>query len=220
MSVKLLDNDAFYGYRVRRTVNSKLFQEYFSLKQSGKRINGAVKKKIEKKAFNRDSELASSQSKAKQANKAERCFNANGSVRGISYLVKTEKSGTKTPIFQLGIASELDGKIICTSYSINAHGKDHAWALAVTTFAKHKGVSKGSKLYKQLIAAMPKQAANAKVKKSAAKTSKKSPTKKAVKKVVASKSSTKLAAKSSATKKKLGKASAKKSPMKNKATKR
>lgn len=212
MSVKLLDNDAFYGYRVRRTVNSKLFQEYFSLKQSGKRINGTVKKQIEKKAFNRDNELASSQSKAKQANKADRCFNANGSVRGISYLVKTEKSGTKTPIFQLGIASELDGKIICTSYSINAHGKEHAWNLAVTTFAKHKGVSKGSKLYKQLIAAMPKQAANAKVKKSAAKTSKKSPTIKAVKKVMASKSST--------TKKKFGKTSAKKSRVKNKAAKR
>ena len=33
VSVKLLDNEAFYGYRVRRTVNGKLYQEYFSLKQ-------------------------------------------------------------------------------------------------------------------------------------------------------------------------------------------
>ena len=37
MSVKLLDNDAFYGYRVRRTVDAKLYQEYFSLKKNGKR---------------------------------------------------------------------------------------------------------------------------------------------------------------------------------------
>ena len=207
MSVKLLDNDAFYGYRVRRTVDAKLFQEYFSLKQNGKRLNGAAKKQMEKKAFERDSKLASFQTKARQANKASRCFNANGSVRGISYLVKTEKSGTKTPIFQVGIASESSGKIICTSYSINAHGKARAWNLAVDTFAKHKGVSKGSKLYKQLIAALPKRAANAKAKKSASKLSKKSPAKKVAKKSIAAK-------------KKLAKTPAKKTAAKKKAVKR
>ena len=110
MSVKLLDNEAFYGYRVRRTVDAKLFQEYFSLKKGGKRLNGTTRKTIEKEAVSRDDELAISQAKAKRANKAARCFNANGSVRGISYLVKTEKSGTKTPIFQVGIASEADVK--------------------------------------------------------------------------------------------------------------
>ena len=191
MSVKLLDNEAFYGYRVRRTVDAKLFQEYFSLKKGGKRLNGTTKKKIEKEAVNRDSELAVSQVKAKRANKAARCFNANGSVRGISYLVKTEKSGTKTPIFQVGIASEADGKIICTSYSINAHGKDAAWKMAVDTFAKHKGIGKASKLYKELIAAMPKRV----VKKTA---------KKVVKKAVkqAAKQAVKKAAKKKLVKKK------------------
>jgi len=183
VSVKLLDNEAFYGYRVRRTVDAKLFQEYFSLKKGGKRLNGTTRKAIEKEAMNRDDELAISQAKAKRANKAARCFNANGSVRGISYLVKTEKSGTKTPIFQVGIASEADGKIICTSYSINAHGKDLAWKMAVDTFAKHKGIGKTTKLYKELIAAMPKRA----VKKTAKKTAKKAvkkPIKKVAKKAV------------------------------------
>lgn len=155
MGVKLLDNEAFYGYRVRRTVDAKLFQEYFSLKQSGKRINGATKNKIKDQAFKRDSELSLLQAKRKQSKKADRCFNANGTVRGISYLVKTEKSGTKTPIFQVGIASEADSKIICTSYSINAHGKDRAWKLAVDTYTKHKGISKAGKLYRELLAAMP-----------------------------------------------------------------
>ena len=46
MSVKLLDNDAFYGYRVRRTVDAELFQEYFSLKSAGKRVRGAARNKI------------------------------------------------------------------------------------------------------------------------------------------------------------------------------
>jgi|SaaInlStandDraft_1057018.scaffolds.fasta_scaffold34023_2 hypothetical protein len=157
MSVKLLDNDAFYGYRVRRTVDAELFQEYFSLKSAGKRVRGLARNEIHSLAQQRDEQLLERQIKAKKANKAARCFNTNGSVKGISYLLKTEKSGTETPIFQVGIASDVEEKIICTSYSINAHGKDLAWKKAVDTFAKHKAISKGAKLYKQLLEAMPKR---------------------------------------------------------------
>ena len=157
MSVKLLDSDAFCGYRVRRTVDAELFQEYFSLKSAGNRVRGAARNKIYSLAQERDDELLEQQIKAKKANKAQRCFNENGSVKGISFLLKTEKSGTETPIFQVGIASDVEEKIICTSYSINAHGKDLAWKKAVDTFAKHKAIGKGTKLYKQLLAAMPKR---------------------------------------------------------------
>lgn len=156
MSVKLLDNEAFYGYRVRRTVDARLYQEYFSLKKNGKRLRGEARKRIESAADRRDRELARAQLKAKQENKADRCFNSDGSVRGISYLIKNEKSGTRTPIFQVGIASELDGKIICTSYSINAHGEEQAWRMAVRTFAEHKGIGKNSRLYAQLVDARPR----------------------------------------------------------------
>jgi hypothetical protein len=206
VSVKLLDNEAFYGYRVRRTVDAKLFQEYFSLKQNGKRLVGAARKRVQNIANGRDGQLAEDQVKAKQANKAQRCFNANGSVRGISYLVKTEKSGTKTPIFQVGIASESDGKIICTSYSINAHGKAEAWNMAVVTYAKHKAIGKGSKLYKKLLAAIPKRVASPKPKKA---TKKKAVKKKAAKKSVVRKSAAKKVAKK-AGKKKVAKKVAKK----------
>jgi len=206
VSVKLLDNEAFYGYRVRRTVDAKLFQEYFSLKQNGKRLVGAARKRVQNIANGRDGQLAEDQVKAKQANKAQRCFNANGSVRGISYLVKTEKSGTKTPIFQVGIASESDGKIICTSYSINAHGKAEAWNMAVVTYAKHKAIGKGSKLYKKLLAAMTKRVASPKPKKA---TKKKAVKKKAAKKSVVRKSAAKKVAKKAA-KKKVAKKVAKK----------
>ena len=159
MSVKLLDNEAFYGYRIRRTVDAQLFQEYFSLKSAGKRLRGAARNKIQSLAQERDDQLLEWQIKAKKANKADRCFNTNGSVKGISYLLKTAKSGTETLIFQVGIASDVEEKIICTSYSINAHGKDLAWKKAVDTFAKHKAIGKGTKLYKQLLEAMPKRVA-------------------------------------------------------------
>lgn len=159
MSVKLLDNDAFYGYRVRRTVNGKLYQEYFSLKKNGERIQGRSKKLIEQAALHRDEELAQLQNKMREKLKGERCFNSDGSVRGISYLLKTEKSGAVTPIFQLGIASELEQKIVCTSFSLNAHGKEEAWRKAVDTYARHKVIRKNTKLYKQLLAAKPSNSA-------------------------------------------------------------
>ncbi|HEY3700560.1 MAG TPA: hypothetical protein VGK97_14585 [Spongiibacteraceae bacterium] len=155
MSVKLLDNEAFYGYRVRRTVNGKLYQEYFSLKQGGDRLLGRGKKLIEQAALQRDAELAQLQSKIRERLKGDRCFNSDGSVRGISYLMKTEKSGAVTPIFQLGIASELEQKIVCTSFSLNAHGSEEAWRKAIDTYAKHKVIRKNTKLYKQLLAAKP-----------------------------------------------------------------
>lgn len=156
MSVKLIDNEAFYGFRVRRTVNGKLYQEYYSLKKDGKRLSQRATKLVEKEAGVRDEELRQEQIKSKEKRKAELCFHPDGAVKGISYLVKTEKSGTKTPIFQIGIASELESKIVCTSFSVNAHGKDEAWKKAVESYAEHKKIRKGTKLYKQLAGAMDK----------------------------------------------------------------
>ncbi len=156
MSVKLLDNQAFYGYRVRRTVDGKLHQEYYSLKEYGKRLVGAKRKAVEKMALERDQELEIAQKKAREASKDERCFNSDGSVKGISYLLKTEKSGNLTPIFQVGIASELQRKTVCTSFSLNAHGSEGAWEKAVDAYAKHKAIKRNSKLYKRLKVAMPK----------------------------------------------------------------
>ncbi len=155
MSVKLIDNEAFYGFRVRRTVNGRLYQEYFSLKKNGKRMGPRQLKVVEKQALMRDDELEQEQVKSKLRRKADLCFNMDGTVKGISFLLKREKSGNLTPIFQIGIASELENKIVCTSFSLNAHGKDGAWRKAVETFAKHKSIRKNTKLYKKLIGSMP-----------------------------------------------------------------
>ena len=155
MSVKLIDNEAFYGFRVRRTVGGRLYQEYFSLKRSGKRLAARQTRVVERLAQARDEDLRLEQEKCKRRRKAELCFHADGRVKGISYLIKTEKSGTKTPIFHIGIASELEQRIICTSYSINAHGLQQAWAKAIRTYARHKKISRSSNLYKKLLTSMP-----------------------------------------------------------------
>ena len=151
-----MDNEAFYGFRVRRTVNGKLYQEYFSLKKAGKKMGPRLQKQVEREANNRDQELLEQQQRVKKKLKPVRCFNNDGTVRGISYLMKTEKSGSVTPIFQVGIASELEEKIVCTSFSLNAHGKKQAWSKAVDAYARHKLISKNSKLYKDLVKAIPK----------------------------------------------------------------
>ena len=115
-----------------------------------------LQKQVEREANNRDQELLEQQQRVKKKLKPVRCFNNDGTVRGISYLMKTEKSGSVTPIFQVGIASELEEKIVCTSFSLNAHGKKQAWSKAVDAYARHKLISKQSKLYKDLVKAMPK----------------------------------------------------------------
>lgn len=223
MSVKLIDNDAFYGYRVRRTVDGKLFQEYLSLKGGGKRLGPKLRKQVEVQAKLRDEKLLELQKAAKKANKAQRCFHTDGSVRGVSFLKKPEKSGNITPIFQVGISSELTGKIVCTSFSVNAHGIAGAWDKSVESYCSHKKINKGTKLYKKIKAAMPVvdlsdvEAAKKKVE---AKKAKASPKKKAVakKKVVVKKAVQKKVAVKKATPKK--KVSAKKPTVKKKAAKK
>ena len=155
MSVKLLDNKAFYGYRVRRTVAGELYQEYFSLKKDGKRLDGRAMKVVEKEAIARDEELEAQQRRFLEETKEDRCFKPDGTVRGISYLLKTEKSGNLTPIFHVGVASKLENKTVCTSFSLNAHGSEEAWQKAVEAYARHKSIHKNSKLYQRLLKAKP-----------------------------------------------------------------
>lgn len=156
MSVKLIDNSAFYGFRVRRTIAGKVYQEYFSLKSEGTRLELAAADKIRQQADARDLELAEMQRSAKSEKLADRCFRGDGSVRGLSYLLKAEKNGNQTPIFQLGIASELSGSILCTSVSISAYGEDDAWRRVINKYAEHKKIEKTSALYKRLIVSKDK----------------------------------------------------------------
>jgi len=158
MSVELLDTPRFHGFRVRRQINGKTYQEYFSLKANGKRIRGAKRAAIKQIAETRDADLSSLQQKFKDKAAREVHIDANGRVRGILFRMKTEKSGTKTPVFQIGIMSTLENKIVNTTVSINLHGLGQAWTKAVDFYARHKKISKRANAYKQLLKAQPSQA--------------------------------------------------------------
>jgi|SRR4030095_1742997 hypothetical protein len=155
MSVELLDTPRFHGFRVRRQINGKTYQEYFSLKEDGKRIRGGKRDSIRRRAESRDSELAKNQWSAKDKAAREVHVDEKGRVRGILFRMKTEKSGTKTPVFQIGIMSTLENKIVNTTVSINLHGLNGAWEKAVDFYATHKKINKRSKSYNDLLKARP-----------------------------------------------------------------
>lgn len=158
MSVEFLDTSRFCGYRVRRQIGGKSYQEYFSLKENGKRLTGAAKAKVKEQAEARELVLARQQAKVKAERAKQRMFNQDGRVRGILYRVKVERSGAKTPVFQVGIKSDKLGKVVNTTVSLNSHNLKDAWHKAIDFYAEHKKVSKRSALYKKLLQAQPTKA--------------------------------------------------------------
>ena len=158
MSVELLDTTRFHGFRVRRQIAGKTYQEYFSLKENGKRLRGAARAKVKQVAEDRDAVLEKQQSKAKAEAAKTALFDKDGKVRGILFRMKTEKSGTRTPVFQIGIMSAKVGKIVNTTVSINLHGLEGAWQKAVDFYVDHKKISKRTKMYKKLLEAQPSKA--------------------------------------------------------------
>jgi hypothetical protein len=158
MSVELLDTTRFHGFRVRRQIAGKTYQEYFSLKKDGKRLRGAPRAAVKAQAEERDEVLQKLQAKAKAEAAKNALFDKDGKVRGILFRMKTEKSGTRTPVFQIGIMSAKVGKIVNTTVSINLHGLEGAWQKAVDFYVDHKKISKRAKIYQDLLKAQPTKA--------------------------------------------------------------
>lgn len=158
MSVELLDTTRFHGFRVRRQIAGKTYQEYFSLKANGKRLRGAARAKVKQTAEDRDAVLEKQQAKAKAQAAKTALFDKNGKVRGILFRMKTEKSGTRTPVFQIGIMSAKVNKIVNTTVSINLHGLEGAWQKAVDFYVDHKKILKRTLTYQKLLKAQPSKA--------------------------------------------------------------
>ena len=74
MSVELLDTSRFHGFRVRRQIAGKTYQEYFSLKENGKRVRGAARAAVKAEAEARDAVLEKMQAKAKAEAAKLRCL--------------------------------------------------------------------------------------------------------------------------------------------------
>lgn len=155
MSVELLDNDRFFGLRVRRQIDGKTYQEYFSLKADGKRVVGKARAAMRAQAEARDAELEILQTRARDTLAKSLQLDEKGRVRGILFRLKREKSGTFTPVFQIGLMSRVKGKVVNTTVSVNRFGLDEAWVRAVDFYCEHKSIVKRSKTYKELLTHQP-----------------------------------------------------------------
>ncbi len=158
MSVELLDSDRFHGFRVRRQIAGETYQEYFSLKDNGKRLRGKTRAAVRRRADARDAELAGLQRERREKARKQIQVVAKGRVRGILCRLKAEKSGSQTPVFQIGVMSQVSDKIVNTTVSINRYGTAVAWRKAVEFFAHHKQLNKRSRAYNELLAAEPSPA--------------------------------------------------------------
>ena len=158
MSVELLDNPRFYGFRVRRQIDGRTYQEYFSLKENSKRMRGAKKAEVKTLADARDAELKVLQQKNRDKKDREITLDETGQIKGILCRMKREKSGTLTPVFQVGVMSRVRMKIVNTTVSIPKHGRVQAWQRAVDFYCEHKNLGKRTKTYKELITRCPKPA--------------------------------------------------------------
>jgi hypothetical protein len=159
VSVELLNSPRFYGYRVRRPIDGRTFQEYFSLKKDGKRIRGPERAALKVQAEERDQELKALQQKSREGLARRRAVDEKGRVRGVLFRLKQEKSGTQTPVFQVGIHSFVEQRIVNTTVSISRHGLTGAWRRAIDFYALHKKIGPRSKAYKSLLDACPREGA-------------------------------------------------------------
>ena len=155
MSVELLDNDRFFGLRVRRQIDGKTYQEYFSLKAEGKRITGKARAAIKAQAEARDAELAGIQAKSRDEAAKSLQLDESGRVKGILFRLKREKSGTWTPVFQIGLMSRVRNKVVNTTVSVNRFGLEEAWVRAVDFYCEHKGIDRRARTYKALLTHQP-----------------------------------------------------------------
>ena len=155
MSVELLNSHRFLGFRVRRQIDNETYQEYFSLKQGGRPMHDAARAEVRRQAEDRDAQLAMNQRAARERALREVQVDADGHVRGIVFRWKKGKNGKRSPLFQVGITSLVDGNVVNTTVSVNRHGLDEAWRRAIDFYARHRRILKGSDAYRELLRARP-----------------------------------------------------------------
>ena len=79
----------------------------------------------------------------------------SGRVKGILFRLKREKSGTWTPVFQIGLMSRVRNKVVNTTVSVNRFGLEEAWVRAVDFYCEHKGIDRRARTYKALLTHQP-----------------------------------------------------------------
>ncbi len=146
------ENNAHYGHRLRvyRKIGDVIYDEVYYLTENGKPVTKKREREIRALARARDKELlqyqADYQREVDEANPIK--FHSDGRIIGLTRQQQQSKDRT-IDIFKLRIRLP-DGSISWGSISIDLHGFDNAFTLALERIAEVLNINKRTKIYQQM----------------------------------------------------------------------
>jgi hypothetical protein len=146
------ENNAHYGHRLRvyRKIGDVIYDEVFYLTENGKPVTKKREREIRSQAKARDKELLELQSKyqAKMDAANPIKFHSDGRIIGLTRQQQQSKS-RDVDIFKLRIRLP-DGSISWGSISIDLHGFDDAFAMAIDRIADVLDINKRTKIFRKM----------------------------------------------------------------------
>lgn len=146
------ENNAHYGHRLRvyRKIGDVIYDEVYYLTENGKAVTKKREREIRALAKARDKELLQYQSdyqrEVEEANPIK--FHSDGRIIGLTRQQQQSKDRT-IDIFKLRIRLP-DGSISWGSISIDLHGFDDAFTLALERIAEVLKINKRTKIYQTM----------------------------------------------------------------------
>lgn len=146
------ENNAHYGHRLRvyRKIGDIIYDEVFYLTENGKPVSKKREREIRSLAKSRDKELLQLQSKYLDEHNAANPikFHSDGKIIGLTRQQQQDK-GRTVDILKLRIR-QYDGTISWGSISIDLHGFDAAYQLAIERIAELLQINKRTKIYRKM----------------------------------------------------------------------
>ncbi len=146
------ENKAHYGHRLRvyRKIADVIYDEVYYLTVNGKPVSKKREREIWAEARARDQELLEYQLACKEEDDLENPirFHSDGRIIGLTRQ-QQQSQGRTIDIFKLRIKL-IDGNITWGSISIDYHGFDDAFKLAIERIAEILELNKRAKLYRHM----------------------------------------------------------------------
>lgn len=161
MTVEYFDNNGFYGFRVRRMVDSVPYQEYYSIIKNDKIMSQRQVNQVLSHAEAYDRQLLRMQVAAKFKRfldcKPFRTTEGATGVRGITRNLRWDRTRagvsyqSNSECFIIAIESTLTNKHAANCFAIKKNGVEKAARRAVAYYAKHKQLARSEYLVKRLL---------------------------------------------------------------------
>ncbi len=146
------ENNAHYGHRLRvyRKIGDVIYDEVYYLTENGKPVTKKREREIRTQARARDKELLAMQKEYQQemetANPIK--FHSDGRIVGLTRQQQQSKDRS-LDIFKLRIRLP-DGRISWGSISIDLHGFDQAFEIALNRIVEVLEINRRTKIYRKM----------------------------------------------------------------------